>query len=123
MEFYDEGRFSIVQTRPNLPAGSGFGFYQTCYTGTCYDSLDGGVVFSPDESNNLTITMYRLNSANDAVPTYEATDEDGQLETDEQGRMVFEGRGQSLDNVTSDALNGDFKAILTDLPPTFPPAQ
>lgn len=89
--------------------------------GTCYDSITGGVIIGPDENNNLTIRMYRLNSANDPVPTYEATD--GELVADERGRLVFEGRDQSLDNVTNDPLNGNFKAILTDLPVTFPSVQ
>ena len=119
-EFYDEGRFSIVQVIPEAP-NAGFGFYQTCNQGTCYGQIDGGVLLGINDANQLTVLMYRLNSANDPVATYQAIDDDGKLTADEQGRSVFEGPGQSLDNVTNGPLNGTFRIILTDLPITFPP--
>ena len=119
-EFFDEGRFSIVQVIPNI-SNTGFGFYQECNQGVCYDQIDGGVLLGINDENQLTVLMYRLDSANDAVLTYQAIDDDGTLTADEQGRPVFEGPGQSLDNVTNGPLNGTFKIILTDLPTTFPP--
>ncbi len=121
--FHDEGRFSIVEVSDSAPAGSGFGYYQDCYEGTCYDSLEGGVVMGPGEDNSLTITMFKTNSANDLVATYEAVDDDGELAEDDQGRQVFEGEATQYDITSNDNARGDFTAILTDLPVTFPPAN
>ncbi len=120
----EEGRYSIVQVRDVDPAGSGFGFYQTCYQGDCYDSLEGGAIMGPGEDNTLTITLFQVDSAGDFVAIYEATDDDGGLTKDEQGRDVFEGDGQYFDpNYDDGDERGTFKAILTDFPVAFPPAQ
>jgi hypothetical protein len=121
--FYEEeGRFSIVQTLEALPPETGFGFYQICYQGNCYGTPEGGVVFGPNDDGELSIRMYRLDAAGDDVTTYEATDSDGELEADDQGRLVFEGRGRYLD-YGNETLTGNFTAILTDFPVTFPPVE
>lgn len=120
----EEGRFSIVQVRDIDAAGSGFGFYQKCYGGNCYDTLEGGVIFGPGEDNTLTITLFTVNSANDFVAVYEATDDDGQLTKDDQGRDVFEGRGNYFDPIYSGGnASGTFRAILTGLSVAFPPVE
>lgn len=55
---------------------------------------------------------------------YEATDADGQLTKDEQGRDVFEGEGSYFDpNYDGGNARGTFKAVLTDLPVAFPPIE
>lgn len=120
--FHNEGRFSVVEVSDSAPAGSGFGYYQDCYEGTCYDSVEGGVVMGPGEDDPLTITMFKVNSANDLVATYEAVDDDGKLAEDDQGRQVFEGKATQYDITSNDNARGDFTAVLTDLPVTFPPA-
>lgn len=122
-DFHYEGRFSIVQVRDVDPAGSGFGFYQTCYGGDCYDFLEGGAIIGPGEDNSLTITLFDVDSAGDFTPVYEAVDSDGELSTDNQGRQVFEGRATYYDTIANDSAKGDFKAILTDFPVAFPPVE
>jgi hypothetical protein len=46
-----------------------------------------------------------------------------ELSTDEQGRQVFEGRATYYDITANDSAKGDFRAILTDFPVAFPPAE
>ena len=121
-EFYDEGRFSITAVQPDNTEVS-VGYMQTCFDGTCYDAIDGGAIFGPNEEGKLQIILFRLNSANDAVITFQSVDEDGQLTEDSQGRLTFEGSGQNLDNVTNDPLNGQFKITKISDTPVLPPVE
>lgn len=121
---HEEGRYSIVQVREGDPVGSGFGYYQICYTGNCYDNVEGGVIMGPGEDNTLTITLFGVDTAGDFRAVYEVVDSDGEIEQDEQGRDVVEGRATYYDPFEIyDPRRGNFRATLTDLPVTFSPTN
>lgn len=77
----------------------------------------------PGEDNTLTITLFKVDSAGDFVPVYEAVDADGELTPDERGRLVFEGRATYYESYTNDTARGNFRAVLTDFPVAFPPFE
>ncbi len=104
-----EGRFSIIDTlEPDVPNAS-YGLFQNCYN-QCYDSPEGYAVMGIDGNGKLSVRLYRLSSTDDLVPLYEVSDSDGELETDDRGRLVFEGRGTAYEEF-SDVVRGDFRAV------------
>jgi hypothetical protein len=105
----NEGRFSIseIHTEPGF-VGS-FGFYQTCYSGTCYDYPDGGVLLGELEGEGLVIILYRVDTSENAVPVYVGRDSDGVISQDSQGRDMFEGQAVWADAI-GEPRNGSFIA-------------
>lgn len=121
-----EGRFSITQTATDIGEDVSIGTYQSCYQGSCNNIPEGAVIigdFASTVDEGLQIIFFRLDSANDPVLTFTVKDSDGELETDDQGRQVLEGRGQYLDNYDGEKQNGTIRAILIEPAPTFPPLQ
>lgn len=115
----NEGRFSITETHTETGFTGSFGYYQTCYAGTCYDRPDGGVIFGTLDGE-LVALLYRVDTKNDPVPVYVAKDKDGKMDKDSQGRNVFEGRAVWSDTVGDDR-NGNFTVTQIDDAPVMVP--
>lgn len=110
-----EGRFSIIERVDPDSQDQSYGLFQFCYS-QCYDDPEGYAAMGIDDESKLTITLFRLSSTNDLVPLFEATDADGELVEDDQGRLVFEGKATAFEEF-GDEIRGTFRAVfIADAP-------